>query len=122
MQGDASHTFYISNEEATVISNFATGIAYYDFWSYNCTDLVIEILDLLGIEHPDFKTLGVSDPALLLAWLIQLNNEIPLPSGVDEIPTVMLVIIGIFFLILINKYSQWRFKIWLRRKYSLASY
>lgn len=68
-----AYSWEISDEQAKdVLSVFQD--RHYSLLNDNCVDRVEQALDLCGIEHPSFDTMGVSDPKHLFEWLGTLDE------------------------------------------------
>jgi hypothetical protein len=81
---DSSYSFDINSEQYDAIKKYINNFQENgDDWSMgeileesnNCTDYIEGMLDVAGIEHPDFTTFGKTDPDKLGDWLNKLKQD-----------------------------------------------
>ena len=118
---DASFSWDISDNQAADVI-WWVGEGGYDPAFYNCVDLVEAALNRLGIDHPDFSTLGISNPSQLADWLDSLAYQAGsgnFSPGVDEPSTYVLILLGISLLFILRRrefYTGKRRQAWLRKQ------
>ena len=69
----------ITPEQAKKISDFVNNYNTEENpWSLynNCTDFLKDALDAAGIPHPDWDTLGVSDPDKMFDWILKNGGKL----------------------------------------------
>lgn len=71
---DTSYTWEISESQAEKTIEALSNDSY-NFFNDNCVDMVEDALDAAGVEHPDFDTLGISDPNKVADWLNEQNQK-----------------------------------------------
>ena len=72
--GSIFYQWTVTDQHAKLIEDMFRS----ETWSVrnNCVDAVCKALDLIGVEHPSFKTLGmVSLPTKFMLWLESLNAK-----------------------------------------------
>ena len=75
----SSLTMDITPEQAKKISDFVNNYNTEENpWSLynNCTDFLKDALDAAGIPHPDWDTLGVSDPDKMFDWILKNGGKL----------------------------------------------
>jgi hypothetical protein len=70
----ASYTWTINQNQADA-ARMAIKQPGYKFFSDNCVDRVGKALDVSRIQHPNFNTLGISDPNKVYTWINNLNSS-----------------------------------------------
>jgi len=72
--GKYSHSWDINPEQADDVLDMVNQPGY-SLFNDNCVDRVEDALNTSNISHPDFDTIGISDPEKLCGWLNEIGRK-----------------------------------------------